>query len=144
SCLSGCFCVAPVRFLRTQTRGFCVSCGAVRFSILHYLANYPGCNHAELVSALNDPHDRTPLGTHVEKALPPALRRLETLEGFAFEKLIRCLHGEMPRKSKGDFELSGCGSVTGIGRATPRIALRLNSSHWTSRIRVSGWARASG
>jgi hypothetical protein len=105
-------------------------------SILHYLAEHPGCKHAELVGALNDPHDRTPLGTHitrlvkgcgmvdklqpvfsdsksrnaryyitdnflkawlavakpareaarlkpVEKALAPALRRLETLEGFA-------------------------------------------------------------
>jgi hypothetical protein len=128
-------------------------------SILHYLADHPGCNHAELVSALNDPHDRTPLGTHItrlvngygmvdklqpvfsdsksrnaryyiadnflkawlavakpareaarlkpiEKALAPALRRLETLEGFAFEKLIRNLHTEMSRKGKGDFELS--------------------------------------
>jgi uncharacterized protein len=128
-------------------------------SILHYLADHPGCNHAELVSALNDPHDHTPLGTHinrlvngygmvdklkpvfsdsksrnaryyitdnflkawlavakpvreaarlkpVEKALAPALRRLETLEGIAFEKLIRCLHIEMSRKGKGDFELS--------------------------------------
>jgi uncharacterized protein len=128
-------------------------------SILRYLADHPGCNHAELVSALNDPHDRTPLGTHItrlvngygmvdklqpvfsdsksrnaryyitdnflkawlavakparetarlkpiEKALAPALRRLETLEGFAFEKLIRCLHIEMSRKGKGDFELS--------------------------------------
>jgi uncharacterized protein len=128
-------------------------------SILHYLADHPGCNHAELVSALNDPHDRTPLGTHItrlvngyamvdklqpvfsdsksrnaryyitdnflkawlavakpareaarlkpiEKALAPALSRLETLEGFAFEKLIRCLHTEMSRKGKGDFELS--------------------------------------
>jgi len=128
-------------------------------SILRYLAEHPGCNHAELVSALNDAHDRTPLGTHitrlvngygmvdklqpvfsdsksrnaryyitdnflnawlavakpareavrlkpVEKALTPALRRLETLEGFAFEKLIRCLHAEISRKGKGDFELS--------------------------------------
>jgi hypothetical protein len=128
-------------------------------SILHYLADHPGCNHAELVSALNDPHDRTPLGTHItrlvngygmvdklrpvfsdsksrnaryyitdnflkswlavakparesarlkpiEKALAPALRRLATLEGFAFEKLIRNLHAEMSRKGKGDFELS--------------------------------------
>jgi hypothetical protein len=128
-------------------------------SILHYLADHHDCNHAELVSALNDPHDRTPLGTHitrlvsgygmvdglhpifsnsksrnaryyitdnflkawlavakpareaarlkpVEKVLVPALRRLETLEGAAFEKLIRQLHGEMSRKGKGDFELS--------------------------------------
>ncbi len=128
-------------------------------SILHYLADRPGCNHAELVSALNDPHDRTPLGTHItrlvngygmvdglhpvfsnsksrnaryyitdnflkawlavakpareavrlkpmEKALVPALRRLEALEGVAFEKLIRNLHAEMSRKGKGDFELS--------------------------------------
>ena len=128
-------------------------------SILHYLADHPGCNHAELVSALNDPHDRTPLGTHITrlvngygmvdklhpvfsdsksrnaryyitdnflkawlavakpareaarlkpvgKAMAPALRRLETLEGFAFEKLIRHLHAEMSRKGKGDFELS--------------------------------------
>ncbi len=42
----------------------------------------------------------------IEKALAPALRRLEILEGFAFEKLIRHLHTEMSRKGKGDFELS--------------------------------------
>lgn len=42
----------------------------------------------------------------VEKAIIPALRRLETLEGAAFEKLIRHLHAEMSRKGKGDFELS--------------------------------------
>lgn len=128
-------------------------------SILHYLADHPGCNHAELVSALNDPHDGTPLGTHIsrlvsrygmvdklhpvfsdsksrnaryyitdnflkawlavakpareaarlkpiDRVLEPALRRLETLEGTAFEKLIRNLHIEMSRKGKGDFELS--------------------------------------
>ncbi len=128
-------------------------------SILHYLADHPGCNHAELVGALNDPHDSTPLGTHItrlvtkygmvdkmhpvfsdsknrnaryyiadnflkawlaiaepareaarlkpiDKALAPALKRLETLEGSAFEKLIRKLHIEMSRKGKGDFELS--------------------------------------
>jgi AAA+ ATPase superfamily predicted ATPase len=128
-------------------------------SILHYLADHPGCNHADLVNNLNDPHDRTPLGTHLSrlvngygmvdkqhpvfsddknrnaryyitdnflkawlsvakpareaarlkpigKAIEPALRRLETLEGFAFEKLIRNIHIEMSRKGKGDFELS--------------------------------------
>jgi AAA+ ATPase superfamily predicted ATPase len=128
-------------------------------SILHYLADHPGCNHAELVSALNAPHDPKPLGTDItrlvngygmvdklqpvfsdrksrnaryyisdnflkawlavakpareaarlkpiEKALTPALRRLEMLEGFAFEKLIRHLHIEMSRKGRGDFELS--------------------------------------
>ncbi|RKJ98603.1 ATP-binding protein [Alicycliphilus denitrificans] len=42
----------------------------------------------------------------LEKAIAPALRRLETLEGFAFEKLIRSLHLETSRKGKGDFELS--------------------------------------
>lgn len=128
-------------------------------SILHYLADHPGCNHAQLVNALNDPHDSTPLGTHItrlvsrygmvdrlhpvfsdsksrnaryyitdnflkawlsvakpareaarlkplDRALEPALRRLETLEGTAFERLIRNLHVEMSRKGKGDFELS--------------------------------------
>jgi uncharacterized protein len=128
-------------------------------SILHYLADHPGCNHADLVSSLNDPHDRTPLGTHLSrlvngygmvdklhpvfsddknrnaryyitdnflkawlsvarpareaarlkplgKAIEPALRRLETLEGYAFEKMIRNIHVEMSRKDKGDFELS--------------------------------------
>lgn len=128
-------------------------------SILHYLAEHPGCNHAELVNALNGPDDGTPLGTHItrlvdgygmveklqpvfsdsksrkaryyiadnflnawlevveparnaarlmpaEKVLAPALRRLETREGFAFERLIRCLHTEMSRKDKGDFEVS--------------------------------------
>jgi len=40
------------------------------------------------------------------KVIPSALRRLETLEGVAFEKLIRSLHLEASRKGKGDFELS--------------------------------------
>jgi hypothetical protein len=128
-------------------------------SILHYLADHPGCNHAELVSALNDPEDPKRLGGEIarlvkgygmvdklqpvfsesksrnaryyisdnflkawlsvakpareaarlkpmEKAVKPALHRLEVLEGFAFEKLIRHLHTEMSRKGKGDFELS--------------------------------------
>jgi len=43
----------------------------------------------------------------LDKVIAPALRRLETLEGFAFEKLIRSLHLEASRKGKGDFELSG-------------------------------------
>jgi AAA+ ATPase superfamily predicted ATPase len=42
----------------------------------------------------------------LEKAIAPALRRLETLEGFSFEKLVRALHLETSRKGKGDFELS--------------------------------------
>ncbi len=42
----------------------------------------------------------------LDKVIAPALRRLETLEGFAFEKLIRSLHLETSRKGKGDFELS--------------------------------------
>lgn len=42
----------------------------------------------------------------LDKVLAPALRRLETLEGFAFEKFIRSLHLETSRKGKGDFELS--------------------------------------
>lgn len=128
-------------------------------SVLHYLADHAGCTHAELVAALNDPDDRTPLGTHIarlvstygmveklqpvfskpnsrnaryyvtdnflqawlavakpareaarmrtlEKALAPAVPRLETLEGFAFERLVRRLHVEMSRKGLGDFELS--------------------------------------
>lgn len=132
-------------------------------SILHYLADHPGCNHAELVGALNDPEDPKRLGGEIarlvkgyamvdklqpvfsecksrnaryyisdnflkawlsvakpareaarlkpmEKAVIPALHRLEVLEGFAFEKsfekLIRRLHTEMSRKGKGDFELS--------------------------------------
>lgn len=128
-------------------------------SILHYLADHAGCTNGELVGALNDPHDSTPLGTHIsrlvnsygmvdklqpvfsnsnsrnaryyiadnflqawlsvakpareaarlkplEKALAPALPRLEVLEGFTFEKLVRSLHVEMSRKGLGDFELS--------------------------------------
>ena len=128
-------------------------------SILNYLAQHSGCNHADLVSALNDPQERTPLGTQIsrlvndyrmvdkllpvfaneksrnaryyiadnflkawlavakpareaarlkplEKALAPAMRHLETLEGYAFEKWIKELHLEMSRKGKGDFELS--------------------------------------
>jgi len=42
----------------------------------------------------------------IDKALAPALKRLETLEGVSFEKLIRHLHIEMSRKGLGDFELS--------------------------------------
>lgn len=42
----------------------------------------------------------------LERVLPAALRRLETLEGHAFEKLIRSLHVEASRKGAGDFELS--------------------------------------
>lgn len=42
----------------------------------------------------------------LDRAIAPALRRLETLEGFAFEKLVRGLHLEASRKGKGDFELS--------------------------------------
>ena len=42
----------------------------------------------------------------MDKAIAPALMRLETLEGYAFEKLVRHLHLETSRKGKGDFELS--------------------------------------
>ncbi|GAA4020127.1 hypothetical protein GCM10022212_15630 [Actimicrobium antarcticum] len=42
----------------------------------------------------------------IEKSLELARPRLATLEGFAFEKLIRKLHQECSRKGKGDFELS--------------------------------------
>jgi hypothetical protein len=128
-------------------------------SILHYLAEHPGCSNAELTGALNDKNDRTPLATYLavlvnkyqmidrrnpvfsdsksrnaryyisdnflqawlmvakparlaarlkrtERVIEPALRRLETLEGTTFEKLIRQLHLETSRKGKGDFELS--------------------------------------
>lgn len=128
-------------------------------SILHYLADNPACTHADLVAALNDTRDRTPLGSHLgrlvkgygmvdklqpvfsdsksrnaryyiadnflqawlgvakparetarlkplDQALAPALARLQTLEGFAFERLVRGLHQEMSRKGLGDFELS--------------------------------------
>ena len=40
------------------------------------------------------------------KVLELAKPRLERLEGFAFEKLIRRLHEECSQKGKGDFELS--------------------------------------
>jgi len=128
-------------------------------SILHYLADHAGCSHGDIIAALSEPNEQTPLGTHIvrlvagyhmvdklqpifansnsrnaryyiadnflqawlavakpareaarlkplEKALLPAMRRLEILEGFAFEKLIRSLHTEMSRKGLGDFELS--------------------------------------
>jgi hypothetical protein len=42
----------------------------------------------------------------VEKALSISIPRLNALEGFAFEKLIRKLHLECSRKGKGDFELT--------------------------------------
>jgi AAA+ ATPase superfamily predicted ATPase len=128
-------------------------------SVLHFLADHAGCNHADIVAALTDEDEKQALGTHVarlvdryamveklqpvfsdsksrnaryyiadnflqawlavakpareearlkpiEKATTGALRRLETLEGFSFEKLIRTLHLETSRKGKGDFELS--------------------------------------
>ncbi len=127
-------------------------------SVLHYLADHPGCGHADIVAALTD-DEKSPLGTHVarlvdryrmvdrlqpvfsdaksrnaryyvadnflqawlavakpareearlrplERVMPAALRRLETLEGTAFEKLVRSLHLEASRKGRGDFELS--------------------------------------
>lgn len=40
------------------------------------------------------------------RAIELALPRLQVLEGYAFEKLIRHLHVECSRKGKGDFELS--------------------------------------
>ena len=42
----------------------------------------------------------------LERTLELARPRLESLEGFAFEKLVRKLHEECSRKGKGDFELS--------------------------------------
>ena len=128
-------------------------------SILHYLADHAGCSNGDLVAALNDPNDKTPMGTYIgrlvkeyrmvdklqavfsdgisrnaryyladnflqawlavakpareaarlrpmAKALDSALQRLQSLEGFAFEKLMRSLHVEMSRKGLGDFELS--------------------------------------
>ncbi|MDH4394541.1 MAG: ATP-binding protein [Limnobacter sp.] len=128
-------------------------------SILHYLADHAGCNHAEIVAALKDEDEKNAFGTHIarlverfrmvdklqpvfsdsksrnaryyiadnflqawlsvakpareearlkplEKVIAPALRRLETLEGIAFEKLVKSLHLETSRKGKGDFELS--------------------------------------
>ena len=45
----------------------------------------------------------------VEKALEVAMPRLQVLEGFAFEKLIRKIHVECSRKGKGDFELTSLG-----------------------------------
>ncbi len=42
----------------------------------------------------------------LDQVIPPALARLETLEGFSFEKLIRRLHVEASRKGVGDFPLS--------------------------------------
>jgi uncharacterized protein len=42
----------------------------------------------------------------VDRVLPGALARLETLEGHAFEKLIRKLHVEAARKGIGDFDLT--------------------------------------
>ncbi|MET3121588.1 AAA+ ATPase superfamily predicted ATPase [Oxalobacteraceae bacterium GrIS 2.11] len=42
----------------------------------------------------------------LERTLELARPRLENLEGFAFEKLIRKLHEECSRKGVGDFELS--------------------------------------
>lgn len=128
-------------------------------SILHYLADHPGCSHGDLLAALNDEGDAKALGTHLarlvqnyqmvdrllpvfsnsnsrsaryyitdnfleawlavakpareaarlkptEKVLMAALPRLQGLEGFAFEKLIRNLHQEVSRKGLGDFELT--------------------------------------
>lgn len=128
-------------------------------SILHYLSERAGASNGDLVAALNDESDKTPLNTHLSRlvsgyrmvdklnpvfsdaknrnaryyiadnflqawlavakparetaklrplarALDIAIPKLETLEGFAFEKLIRNLHVEASRKGKGDIELS--------------------------------------
>ena len=42
----------------------------------------------------------------LERTLELARPRVEGVEGFAFEKLIRKLHEECSRKGKGDFDLS--------------------------------------
>lgn len=42
----------------------------------------------------------------MHKAIALAVPRLQVLEGFAFEKLIRRLHVECSQKDKGDFELT--------------------------------------
>jgi AAA+ ATPase superfamily predicted ATPase len=128
-------------------------------SVLHYLAEHPGCSHGDLVAALNDPSEPSALGSNllrlvnnyamvdklqpvfadsksrnaryyiadnflqawlavakparetarmqpVAKALSLATARLQGLEGFAFEKLVRKLHLECSQKDKGDFELT--------------------------------------
>ena len=127
-------------------------------SILNFLAEHPGCQHADILAVNRDLAD-TSLSQQInrlvvnyqmierlqpvfaeaksrnaryyiadnflaawlavvkpariaarikplEKVLPAALVRLQALEGFAFEKLIRALHVECSRKGKGDFELS--------------------------------------
>jgi hypothetical protein len=42
----------------------------------------------------------------LERALELSRPRLEGVEGFAFEKLVRKLHEECSRKGRGDFDLS--------------------------------------
>jgi uncharacterized protein len=128
-------------------------------SILNYLAEHPGAANGDIITALNDPRDSTPLASYLktltskyrlierlqpvfskensrnarfyvadnflqawlavvrparntarirplDQVIPMALARLETLEGFSFEKLIRRLHVEASRKGVGDFPLS--------------------------------------
>lgn len=36
-------------------------------SVLHYLADHAGCNHKELLAALGDPHDATPVATVISR-----------------------------------------------------------------------------
>jgi uncharacterized protein len=57
-------------------------------SALHYLAEHAGCSHGELVSALNDPHDKTPLGTLIHR-LVKDYRMVDKLQPIFSESTSR-------------------------------------------------------
>lgn len=128
-------------------------------SILHYLAENPGCGHNDLTANLHKSGSATSLGSQIKRlvesyqmvdrrypvfsnsksrtaryyitdnflqawmsvakpardanrirpidfAISKAMPRSQTLEGHAFEKLIRQLHVECSKKGKGDFALT--------------------------------------
>lgn len=67
---------------------------------------YVADNFLQAWLAVAKPARQTARMQPVAKALSLAMPRLQGLEGFAFEKLIRKLHLECSQKGKGDFELT--------------------------------------
>ena len=68
----------------------------------YYIAD----NFLEAWLAVAKPARETARLKPMDKALSLAIPRLQGLEGFAFEKLIRNVHLECSQKGKGDFELT--------------------------------------
>jgi hypothetical protein len=63
-------------------------------------------NFLQACLAVTTPAVHTARIRPVDRALSDAVPRLQTHEGYAFEKLVRALHVECSRKGRGDFELS--------------------------------------